>query len=69
MTFKRFPCACWSHARRKISAIHVSTTSPAAKRALELIGYLFALETTIRSSLPAERQRARAGRSAQSWMS
>ena len=55
--------ACWSHARRKIYDIHVTTASPAAERALELIGDLFAVETTIQGRSPAERQRARAERS------
>ena len=55
--------ACWSHARRKIYDIHVTTASPAAERALALIGDLFAVETAIQGRSPAERQRVRAERS------
>ena len=49
--------------RRKIYDIHVTTASPAAERALALIGDLFAVETPVRGRSPAERQRARAERS------
>ncbi|MDX7950886.1 IS66 family transposase [Lichenihabitans sp. Uapishka_5] len=55
--------ACWSHARRKIYDVHVTTASPAAERALALIGDLFAVETIICGRPPAERQRARVERS------
>ena len=55
--------ACWSHARRKLYDIHVSTRSPAALHALELIGDLFAIEADIRGRSPAERRRARVERS------
>lgn len=55
--------ACWSHARRKLYDIHVSTRSPAALRALELIGDLFAIEAEVRGRSPTERRRARVERS------
>ena len=55
--------ACWSHARRKLYDIHVSTRSPAALHALELIGDLFAIEADVRGRAPAERRRARVERS------
>ena len=55
--------ACWSHARRKLYDIHVSTRSPAALHALESIGDLFAIKADIRGRSPAERRRARVERS------
>lgn len=55
--------ACWAHARRKLFDIHVSTRSPAALRALEMIGDLFAIEADVRGRAPAERRRERVERS------
>ena len=55
--------ACWAHARHKLFDVHVSTRSPAARRALELIGDLFAIEADVRGRSPSERRRARIERS------
>jgi transposase len=51
--------ACWAHARRKLYDVHVATTSPAAKEALERIAELFQIEADIRGRGPADRLAAR----------
>lgn len=51
--------ACWAHARRKIYDVHVETKSPAAAQALEMIAWLFAIETGIRGKPPTGRVAAR----------
>jgi len=39
---------CWAHTRRKIYEVHHATASPAAKKSLERIGELFAIDADIR---------------------
>ncbi len=51
--------ACWAHARRKIYDVHLTTHSPAAAQALEIIARLFAIEADIRSNPPEQRIAAR----------
>ncbi|MGI9419467.1 MAG: IS66 family transposase [Geminicoccaceae bacterium] len=55
--------ACWSHARRKLYDVHVATSSPAAKEALERIGELFAVEADIKGQSAKDRRDARRERS------
>jgi len=47
--------ACWAHARRKFFDVQEHQASPIAAEALERIGALYGIETTIRGKLPAER--------------
>ena len=51
--------ACWAHARRYLYDVHVETSSPAAREALDLIARLFAIEADIRGRSPVERRDAR----------
>ena len=51
--------ACWAHARRYLYEVHVETSSPAARQALDLIAQLFAIEADIRGRSPAQRRDAR----------
>jgi Transposase IS66 family len=41
---------CWAHVRRKFFDVHTATGSPIAKEALDRIGQLYAVETTINGS-------------------
>jgi len=46
--------ACWAHARRYLYEVHVETSSPAARQALDLIAQLFrASKADIRGRSPA----------------
>jgi transposase len=56
---KLIEVACWSHARRQLYDVHVETSSPAAREALDLIARLFAIEADIRGKSPVERREAR----------
>jgi len=51
--------ACWSHARRKFYDVHHTTASPIALDALQRIGALFAIESSIRGQAPERRAAAR----------
>jgi len=51
--------ACWSHARRKFYDVHHTTASPIALDALQRIGALFAIESSIRGQSPERRAAAR----------
>ena len=51
--------ACWSHARRGLYEVHLSTASPIAREALERIAALFAIEREIRGRDPDRRLAAR----------
>lgn len=51
--------ACWAHARRKFYALMESSESPLAKRAVEMIAGLYAVEASVRGKLPEQRQQAR----------
>jgi hypothetical protein len=56
--------ACWAHVRRKFFDIHEHNRSPIAAEALNRIGSLYAVESTIRGRQPEERaaiRQARAG--------
>jgi transposase len=55
--------ACWSHARRGLYEVHLATTSPIAKEALERIADLFAIERELRGREPGARLEARRERS------
>ena len=46
--------ACWAHARRKFFEVQEHQPSPIAAEALERIGALYGIETTLRGKLPAE---------------
>src|SRR5215471_16358203 len=50
---------CWAHVRRKFFDVHAATTSPIAKEALDRIGQLYAVETTINGAPPVQRQQQR----------
>jgi transposase len=56
--------ACWAHARRKFFDVHAANGSPLAKKALERIGELYAIEETIKGRPPDERRRCRQEQSA-----
>jgi len=51
--------ACWSHARRKFYDVHHTTASPIALDALQRIGALFAIESSIRGLAPERRAAVR----------
>ncbi len=51
--------ACWSHARPKFYDVHHATASPIALDALQRIGALFAIESSIRGQAPERRAVAR----------
>lgn len=52
--------ACWAHVRRKFFDIHAANCSPIAREALDRVGALYAIEESIRTKPPDERQRWRA---------
>jgi transposase len=56
--------SCWAHVRRKFFDVHAATGSPIARKAVERIGALYAIERAI-AGCPAEERRqtrlARAG--------
>jgi transposase len=56
--------ACWAHARRKIYEVHAATASPAARKLLDRIGELFALEADIHGRTPEQRFAIRSERAA-----
>jgi len=47
---------CWAHVRRKFFDVHAAIASPIAKEALDRIGQLYAVETTINGAPPVQRQ-------------
>ncbi len=47
--------ACWAHARRKFFEVHEHKPSPIAAEALERIGALYGIESTIRGKMPEDR--------------
>ncbi|MCF8482935.1 MAG: IS66 family transposase [Rhodospirillum sp.] len=51
--------ACWAHVRRKIHDVHVTTSAPLAKEALERIGKLFDVEQAVMGKPPDIRRAAR----------
>jgi len=51
--------ACWAYARRHIYEVYEATASPLAKKALERIADLFAIEERINGCAPPERLAAR----------
>ena len=50
---------CWAHVRRKFFDVHAAIASPIAKEALDRIGQLYAVETTINGAPPVQRQQQR----------
>ena len=51
--------ACWSHARRKFYDVHHATASPVALEALQRIGALFAIESSVHGQAPERRATTR----------
>ncbi len=51
--------ACWAHVRRKIHDVHVATSAPLARDALERIGQLFDVERAVMGKPPDIRRAAR----------
>lgn len=51
--------ACWAHARGHLYDVHVETSSPVAREALDLIARLFAIEADILGGSPMDRREAR----------
>jgi len=56
--------ACWAHARRKFYDLHTATKSTIAKRALDGIGQLYAIEAEAKDLSAEERQQLRQARAA-----
>jgi transposase len=54
--------ACWAHVRRKFHDEYVDKGSELARQALEHIGLLYDIESSIRGHSPAERQAVRQAR-------
>ena len=55
--------ACWAHARRRLFEVFEETKSPIAEEALQRIGALYAIETTINGQPPEQRRAVRQARS------
>ncbi len=51
--------ACWAHVRRKIHDVHVATSAPLARDALDRIGQLFDVERAVMGQPPDIRRAAR----------
>jgi len=51
--------ACWAHVRRKFFDVHAANASPIAKKALDKIAALYAIEAQIRGKPPGDRQQSR----------
>ena len=54
--------ACWAHVRRKFFDLHKAHASPVAAQALQRIGALYGIETSIRGRSPPERLAVREAR-------
>ena len=57
------PAACWAHARRELFDEHARTQSPIARRALDKIGAIFAVERQINGRSAEARLAARKAQS------
>lgn len=54
--------ACWAHVRRKFYDLHIATSSPIAREALDRIGALYGIEAEINGKSAQERRSVREAR-------
>lgn len=54
--------ACWAHVRRKFYDLHIATSSPIAREAIDRIGALYGIEAEINGKSAAERKSVREAR-------